>query len=51
MKEFAVTLTILDFISVPENYTDDDIDRAVSDLCNEFGFDRDIVNDVEVEIV
>lgn len=51
MKEIGISLTILRTIYVPDDSTEEEIERAVDNDMAEFFLDRNIVNDVEWEVM
>lgn len=51
MKEIGISLTILRTIYVPDNSTEEEIERAVDNDMAELSLDRNIVNDVEWEVL
>lgn len=51
MKEIGISLTILRTIYVSDNATVAEIERAVDEDMAELPLDRNIVNDVEWEVI
>ena len=51
MKEIGVSLTILRTLFVPDDSPEEEIERAVDNDMAELFLDRNIVNDVEWEII
>lgn len=51
MKEIGVSLTILRTLFVPDDSSEEEIERAVDNDMAELFLDRNIVNDVEWEII
>lgn len=51
MKEIGISLTILRTIYVPDNFTVEEVERAIDNDMAELFLDRNIVSDVEWEII
>jgi len=51
MKEIGVSLTILRTLFVPDDSSEEEIERAVDNDMAELFLDRNIVNDVEWEVI
>ena len=51
MKEIGISLTILRTIYVSDDFTEEEIEKAVDNDMAELLLDRDIVNDVEWEVI
>lgn len=51
MKEIGISLTILRIIYVPDNSTIEEIEKAVDNDMAELFLDRNIVNDIEWEVI
>lgn len=51
MKEIGVSLTILRTLFVPEDSSEEEIERAIDNDMAELFLDRNIVNDVEWEVM
>lgn len=51
MKEIGISLTILRTIYVPDDSTEEEIEKAVDKDMAELFLDRNIVNDVEWEVI
>ena len=51
MKKIEISLTILRTIYVPDNSTIEEIERAVDNDMAELLLDRNILNDIEWEVI
>lgn len=50
MKKIQIVYTVLDTIDVPDNWTEEEIDAAVSDNANDLGI-WGMIDDTEWEVI